>query len=106
MLLLGLSLGSVTRNGFDMQELNAELANNTNPQPKPRTYSDQLHLLYGKIGISAVVAAARYQSVAKNSGHLPIAAEPDYRCLAFARRSTDDHPSQWKNWLVFLECRQ
>jgi hypothetical protein len=67
-----------------MQDVIAELANKTNPQPKTRRYPDQLHLLYGKIGISAVVAAARYQSVAKNSDHLPIIAEPDHVRLAFA----------------------
>ena len=67
-----------------MQDVIAELANKTNPQLKTRRYPDQLHLLYGKIGISAVVAAARYQSVAKNSGHLPIVAEPGYVHLAFA----------------------
>ena len=68
-----------------MQNLIAALANKTNPQPKPHhTYPDQLHLLYGQIGISAVVAAARYQSVAKNPGHLPIVAGPDHSSLAFA----------------------
>jgi hypothetical protein len=61
-----------------MQDLIAELANKTNPQRKPRKYPDQLqlHLCYGKIGIPAVAAAARYQSVAKNPGNLPFAAEP------------------------------
>jgi hypothetical protein len=68
-----------------MQDVNAALANKTNPRPKPHhSYPDQLHLLYGKIGISAVVAATRYQSVAKNPGHLPIVAGPDYSTLAFA----------------------
>jgi hypothetical protein len=66
-----------------MQDAIGGLANKTNSQPKPHhTYPDQLHLLYGKIGISAVVAAARYQNVAKNPGHL--AAGPDYSTLAFA----------------------
>jgi hypothetical protein len=67
-----------------MQDVIAGLANKTNLQPKTRRYPDQLHLLYGKIGISAVAAAARYRSVAKNSGHLPVVAEPDYPRLAFA----------------------
>jgi hypothetical protein len=68
-----------------MQDLLAGSANKTNSHPKPHhTYPDQLHLLYGKIGISAVVAAARYQSVAKNPGHLPIVVGPDHSSLAFA----------------------
>ena len=58
-----------------MQDLIAELANKTNPQQKPRKHPDELHLCYGKIGIAAVAAAARYQSVAKNPGHLPFTAE-------------------------------
>jgi len=61
-----------------MQDLIAELANKTNPQRKLRKYPDQLYLRYGKIGISAVAAAARYQSVTK------IVAEPDYHRPAFA----------------------
>lgn len=67
-----------------MQDVIAELANKTNPQPKTRRYPDQLHLLYGKIGISAVVAATRYQSAAKDSAQLPILAEPNYVRIAFA----------------------
>lgn len=42
---------------------------------KPAKSSDQhnaLHLCYGKIGISAVAAAARYQSGAKNPVHAPV----------------------------------
>ncbi len=51
-----------------MQDLTAELVNKTSYQRKPQKSSDQLHLCYGKIGIPAVAAAARYQSVPKNSG--------------------------------------
>jgi hypothetical protein len=54
-----------------MQSLIAKLAKKTGSQRKPRTSSDQhtaLHLCYGQIGISAVAAAARYQSGAKNPG--------------------------------------
>jgi hypothetical protein len=65
-----------------MQDLIAELANKTSPQRYPRKYPDQLHLCYGKIGIPAVAAAARYQSVAKNPEHLPFAAEPHRQKLA------------------------
>jgi hypothetical protein len=46
-------------------------------QRKPAKSSDQhnaLHLCYGQIGISAVAAAARYQSGAKNPVHAPVPA--------------------------------
>jgi hypothetical protein len=46
-------------------------AKNTNNQSKPRKCADAqtaLDLRYGEIGISAVAAAARYQSGARNSG--------------------------------------
>jgi hypothetical protein len=42
-----------------MQNLIAELANKTNAEQKPRNCSDQLHLCYGKIGISAVALPKR-----------------------------------------------
>ena len=67
-----------------MQNLTAKLAKN---QRKPRKTSDQhtaLHLRYRKIGISAVAAAARYQSGAKNPGHPPVVAELNYRGAAIA----------------------
>jgi len=63
-----------------MQDLSAKLAKKTGSQRKPRTSSDQhtaLHLCYGKIGISAVAAAARYQSGAKNPA--PMDAKRDSR---------------------------
>jgi hypothetical protein len=50
----------------------------------PRKSSDRhtaLHLLYGKIGIPAVAAAARYQSGAKNP-ELPLMAELNHRGAA------------------------
>ena len=56
-----------------MQNLIAESTNKANPEEKPRKFSDQLHLRYGKIGISAVAAAARYQGGAKNPAYAPAA---------------------------------
>jgi len=52
-----------------MQYLITVSANKAVNQRKPCESSDQhtaLHLFYGKIGIPAVAAAARYQSGAKN----------------------------------------
>ena len=66
-----------------MQDLIAELANKANFQQKLSKYPNRLHLCYGKIGIPAVAAAARYQSVAKNAGRLPVVVEADYRRPAF-----------------------
>lgn len=64
-----------------MQDLIAMLAYKNVSQRKPRKSSDQhaLHLCYGKIGISAVAAAARYQSSAKDTGLPPVLAQLDHR---------------------------
>jgi hypothetical protein len=54
-----------------MKEVSADTAS------QPARLSDQhtaLHLCYGKIGISAVAAAARYQGGAKNPAYAPVAA--------------------------------
>lgn len=68
-----------------MQDLSAKLAKKTGSQRKPRTSSDQhtaLHLCYGQIGISAVAAAARYQSGAKNPAYAPADTKRDPRSTA------------------------
>jgi hypothetical protein len=60
----------------------------TSHQRKPRKCSDAqaaLDLRYGEIGISAVAAAARYQSGARNPGHPPVIVELDERGAAIAR---------------------
>jgi hypothetical protein len=54
---------------------------------KPRKCADTqtaLDLRYGKIGISAVAAAARYQSGARNPGHPQVTVELDERGAAVA----------------------
>jgi hypothetical protein len=73
-----------------MQDLLAELAKKSGSQRKPRTSSDQhtaLDRCYGQIGISAVAAAARYQSGAenhaKNPGHAPAETKRAPRSTAF-----------------------
>ncbi|MGA8650771.1 MAG: hypothetical protein WB677_09135 [Xanthobacteraceae bacterium] len=70
-----------------MPDTSAKLAKKTNNQRKPRKSSDPqtaLHLCYGQIRISAVAAAARYQSGARNPGHPPVTVELDERGAAIA----------------------
>ncbi len=60
-------------------------AKKTNVQRKPRKCADPhtaLDLRYGQIGISAVAAAARYQSGARNPGHPQVVVELDERGAA------------------------
>jgi len=62
-------------------------AKSTNNQREPRQCADAqtaLDLRYGEIGISAVAAAARYQSGARNPGHPPVVVELDERGAAIA----------------------
>jgi len=64
-----------------MPDVTAKSAKKTG-QRKPRKSSDDpiaLHLCYGRIGISAVAAAARYQSGAKNPGYPPLTITLDER---------------------------
>jgi hypothetical protein len=42
-----------------------------------RREAQNLEVRYGKIGISAVVAAMRYQGDAKNPAHAPMDRQPD-----------------------------
>jgi hypothetical protein len=68
-----------------MQDVMAASAKKTGYAPKPRKSSDEqvaLHLCYGRIGISAVAAAARYQGGAKNTAYAPVPMEPDDRHTA------------------------
>jgi hypothetical protein len=68
-----------------MQDMTAKSAKKTSNQRKPRKSADEqiaLHLCYGQIGISAVAAAARYQSGAKNPGHPPATVKLDERGAA------------------------
>jgi hypothetical protein len=68
--------------GSIMQNVSATSAKKASNLRKPRkTSEDQiaLHLCYGQIGISAVAAAARYQSGAKNPGYPPATIELDER---------------------------
>jgi hypothetical protein len=56
-------------------------------QRKPRKSAEEqiaLHLCYGQIGISAVAAAARYQSGAKNPGYPTSSFKLDERGAAVA----------------------
>jgi hypothetical protein len=65
----------------------ASSARKTSNQRKPRKCSDaqtDLDHRYGQIGISAVAAAARYQSGARNPGHPPVVVELDERGAAIA----------------------
>jgi len=59
-----------------MKKVTVKLANKTSEkQRKARKSSDDttaLHHRYGKIGISAVAAAVRYQGEAKNSAYAPV----------------------------------
>jgi hypothetical protein len=62
-------------------------AKKANSQRKPRKCDDAhtaLDLRYGQIGISAVAAAARYQSGARNPGHPPVVVKLDDRGAAVA----------------------
>lgn len=68
------------KRGSIMKDVPANSAKNH--QRMPRKSSDEqiaLHLCYGQIGISAVAAAARYQSGAKNSVHNPVHAPDEHR---------------------------
>lgn len=68
-----------------MPDVTAKSANRTGNQRKPRKSADEqiaLHLCYGQIGISAVAAAARYQSGAKNPGCPPAIVKLDERGAA------------------------
>jgi hypothetical protein len=70
-----------------MQSLTAKSAKTTSQQRKPSKSSDEqiaLHLRYRGIGISAVAAAARYQSGAKNPGHPPATVKLDEHGAAVA----------------------
>jgi hypothetical protein len=63
-----------------MQNETAKSGNTTGNQRKPRKSADEqiaLHLCYRQIGISAVAAAARYQSGAKNTGYPPVTVKRD-----------------------------
>jgi hypothetical protein len=52
-------------------------------KPQKRAEADiPLDLSYGQIGISAVAAAARYQSGARNPGHPPVVVKLDERGAA------------------------
>jgi hypothetical protein len=70
-----------------MQDVTAKLAKKTGNQRKPRRSSDEniaLHLCYGRIGIPAVAAAARYQGGAKNPANAPAPVKLDERGAAIA----------------------
>lgn len=59
-----------------MQDATAKTDEKTVNQRKPRQSTADntaLHLCYGRIGISAVAAAARYQGSAKNPAYAPAA---------------------------------
>ena len=70
-----LTIANGTRErGFRMQDVTAEMAKKT----KQKNRNDMVHRdavplagCYGQIGISAVVAAARYQGSAKNPAYAP-----------------------------------
>lgn len=65
-----------------MHHVTARPARKTSHQRKPRASADEqvaLHLRYRQIGISAVAAAARYQSGAKNPGFPPVTVRLDDR---------------------------
>jgi hypothetical protein len=71
----------------NMSDVAARSASKTSNQRKPRKCADAqtaLDLRYGQIGISAVAAAARYQSGARNPGHPPVVVELDERGAAIA----------------------
>jgi hypothetical protein len=65
--------------GFVMQNATADLAKETNvkndeDRQSPVATTD-LGRCYGKIGISAVAAAARYQGSAKNPAYAPVSSQ-------------------------------
>jgi hypothetical protein len=73
--------------GSLMTDVTAKSGQKTNNQRKPRKSCDEhiaLQLCYRQIGISAVAAAARYQSGAKNPAYAPPAIELDERGAAIA----------------------
>ena len=51
--------------------------NRDRPTPTPGHDHAALHERYGKIGISAVAAAVRYQSDARNPAYAPVAPDPE-----------------------------
>jgi hypothetical protein len=70
-----------------MPDVDTRSLSKTNHQRKPQKRSDaqtSLDLSYGQIGISAVAAAARYQSGARNPGHPPVVVQLDERGAAIA----------------------
>jgi hypothetical protein len=70
-----------------MQDVTAKSAKKIGNQRKPSKSSNEqiaLHLRYQQIGISAVAAAARYQSGAKNPAHASAAILLDERGAAIA----------------------
>jgi hypothetical protein len=70
-----------------MPDVAAKSTKWTNNQRKPRKCADAqtaLDLRYGQIGISAVAAAARYQSGARNPGPPPVVVKLDERGAAIA----------------------
>jgi hypothetical protein len=70
-----------------MPDVAARSASRAGNQRKPRKCSDAqsaLDLRYGEIGISAVAAAARYQSGARNPDPPPVIVELDERGAAIA----------------------
>jgi hypothetical protein len=72
--------GNGVRNMSDVAARSAKMA-------KPRKCADAqtaLDLRYGQIGISAVAAAARYQSGARNPGHPPVIVKLDERGAVIA----------------------
>jgi hypothetical protein len=60
-----------------MEHVKTEKAENAAETGKPSAEIVALHLRYRKIGISAVAAAARYQSSAKNQTYAPGGSGPD-----------------------------
>ena len=69
-----MSLLSRMGNGVPMQDAGAVKAKKTNHNRNVRQPLDEntaLHRRYGRIGISAVAAAVRYQGSGKNSAYAP-----------------------------------
>ena len=61
-----------------MQDASAAMAKKTNQNRNARQSLDEntaLHRRYGRIGISAVAAAVRYQGSSKNSAYAPAASK-------------------------------
>jgi hypothetical protein len=56
----------------------------TEPSQKHQEQPAQLDRQYGKIGISAVAAAVRYQSDAKNPAYAPVVMQFDERSEEYA----------------------